>query len=53
MRPKPESPLPPNGSAGTLANVMTELIEVIPLRRARATASPRLAFLLNTAEPSA
>jgi hypothetical protein len=32
---------------------MTPLIEVIPLRRARATPSARLAFLLNTAEPSA
>ncbi len=53
IRPNPESPLPPNGSAGTLANVITELIEVIPLRRARATSSPRLVFLLNTAEPSA
>ena len=25
IRPKPESPLPPNGSAGTLANVITAL----------------------------
>ncbi len=53
IRPNPESPLPPNGSEGTLANVMTPLIEVIPLRRARATASARLPFLPNTAEPSA
>src|SRR3954469_18531956 len=30
MRPKPESPTPPNGSAGTAAKAITALIEVIP-----------------------
>ena len=36
IRPNPESPTPPKGSAGTEANVSTELIDVIPLRIRRA-----------------
>ena len=36
IRPNPDSPTPPNGNAGTIANPSTELIEVIPLRNERA-----------------
>jgi len=38
IRPNPDSPTPPNGSAGTIANPSTELIEVIPDRNERAAA---------------
>ena len=53
IRPKPESPTPPNGSDGTVAYAITELIEVMPLRSARAVSMAFFAFLANTAEPSA
>ena len=53
MRPKPESPFPPNGSAGTVANPITELIAVMPLRIARAAAMARFLLPANTVDPSA
>ena len=37
MRPKPESPTPPNGSAGTVANATAEFTEVMPVRSRRAS----------------
>ena len=51
IRPKPESPEPPNGSDGTLAKEMTELIAVIPLRSALAAAMAAFRFLANTVPP--
>src|SRR5690242_9315751 len=53
IRPKPESPTPPNGSDGTVAYAITELIDVMPLRSALAMSMAFFAFLANTAEPSA
>src|ERR1700739_1220234 len=53
MRPNPDSPLPPNGSAGTAANEITEFTDVIPARKARAAHRPVLRRLVDTAEPSA
>jgi hypothetical protein len=53
MRPNPDSPVPPNGSAGTAANESTELTDVIPARRARAAPRPAFRRLVNTADPSA
>jgi hypothetical protein len=52
IRPNPDSPTPPNGSAGTIANAMTELTAVIPLRSSRAAARARRRLRANTAEPS-
>ena len=53
IRPNPDSPTPPNGSAGTIANPSTELIEVIPVRSDRAPRSwPAERSLANTADPS-
>src|SRR3981189_2967056 len=40
MRPKPDWPTPPNGSAGTPAKDTTELIDVIPERTRRAMSTP-------------
>src|SRR5580692_264677 len=51
MRPKPDSPDPPNGSEGTLAKEITELIEVMPEFSARAAASPAFLFLAKTLPP--
>ncbi|GEM_PF-5690617 len=51
-RPNPDSPTPPNGSAGTTANPSTELIEVIPLRSARAASIAAERSRANTADPS-
>jgi len=52
IRPNPDSPTPPNGSAGTIANPSTELIEVIPLRSERAAVMAAERSLANTADPS-
>ncbi len=52
IRPNPDSPTPPNGSAGTIANPITELIEVIPLRSERAAVMAAERSLANTADPS-
>jgi hypothetical protein len=52
IRPNPDSPTPPNGSAGTIANPSTELTEVIPVRSDRAAAMPAERSLVNTADPS-
>src|SRR5580704_4507741 len=52
IRPNPDSPTPPNGSAGTVANPITEFTEVIPLRRARAAAMAADRSRANTADPS-
>jgi hypothetical protein len=52
IRPNPDSPTPPNGNAGTVANPITELMEVIPLRSDRAAESAAARSLANTAEPS-
>ena len=49
MRPKPLSPTPPKGSAGTEAKVSTELTEVMPLRIRRARSSARALEPENTA----
>jgi len=51
-RPNPDSPTPPNGSAGTIANPSTELMEVIPLRSERAAFIPAERSLVKTAAPS-
>jgi hypothetical protein len=48
MRPKPESPTPPNGSDGTPAKVSTELTLVIPARSCEAISMAR--FLAKTAD---
>ena len=50
IRPKPDSPTPPNGSDGNPANDSTELTLVMPLRSRRAASYPRL--FANTAAPS-
>ena len=52
IRPNPDSPTPPNGSAGTTANPITELMEVIPLRRERAADMAADLSFENTADPS-
>jgi hypothetical protein len=52
IRPNPDSPTPPNGSAGTVANPITELMEVIPLRSDRAAVRAAEESFANTAEPS-
>jgi len=52
MRPNPDSPTPPYGSAGTCTNPSAELTEVIPVRKDRAAASPAERSLVNTADPS-
>jgi hypothetical protein len=52
IRPNPDSPTPPNGRAGTIANPITELIEVIPLRSERAAVRAADLSFANTAEPS-
>jgi hypothetical protein len=52
IRPNPDSPTPPNGNAGTVANPITELIEVIPVRRDRAAFMAARRSRENTAEPS-
>ena len=52
IRPNPDSPTPPNGSAGTITNPITELTEVIPLRSDRAAAMAALRSLAKTADPS-
>ena len=51
IRPKPLSPTPPKGSAGTEAKVSTELIDVMPLRIRRARSRPRAFDFANT-EPA-
>src|ERR1700691_3593897 len=53
MRPKPDSPDPPNGRAGTPANEIAEFTDVMPARRARAAFRPARRRLVNTADPSA
>ena len=52
IRPNPDSPTPPNGSAGTIANPSTELIEVIPDRSERAAVMAAERSRVNTADPS-
>ena len=52
IRPNPDSPTPPNGSAGTIANPSTELIEVIPDRSDRAAVMAAERSPANTADPS-
>src|SRR5580658_10702851 len=52
IRPNPDSPTPPNGSAGTVANPITELIDVIPVRSVRAAVIAAERSLANTADPS-
>lgn len=52
MRPNPESPTPPNGSAGTPAKEMTELTAVIPDRIARASSIARRASRAKTVPAS-
>ena len=52
IRPNPESPTPPNGSAGTPANPITELIDGHPAAQ-RARPPPWRRVLANTAAPSA
>jgi hypothetical protein len=49
MRPKPDSPTPPQGSDGTPAKVSTELTLAMPERTARAMRSARRPA--NTAAP--
>src|SRR3954467_1701599 len=49
IRPKPDSPTPPKGSAGKPANDSTELTLAIPLRNRRAASYP--CFLPKTAAP--
>src|SRR5215831_3717897 len=53
IRPKPESPDPPNGSEGTLAYAITELTAVIPLRSDLAAAIAAFLLRANTEAPSA
>ena len=53
IRPNPDSPEPPNGSAGTAANAITEFTEVIPARRRPRRAQAGRRRLVNTADPSA
>ena len=48
-RPNPESPTPPNGSAGMPANAITELTETMPHRSRAAISAPP--FLANTVAP--
>jgi hypothetical protein len=52
IRPNPDSPTPPNGSAGTIANPSTELIDVIPDRNERAAVIAAERSRANTADPS-
>jgi len=52
IRPNPDSPTPPNGSAGTVANPITEFTDVIPVRRERAAFMAARRSRANTAEPS-
>ena len=51
--PEPGLADPPNGSAGTAANEITEFTDVIPARSARAARMPARRRLVNTADPSA
>ena len=51
MRPKPDSPEPPNGSAGTAANARAEFTDVMPDRSARAAFMPARRRLVNTDDP--
>jgi DNA-binding CsgD family transcriptional regulator len=50
-RPKPDSAVPPKGSAGTAAKVTTELMDVAPVRNRRAVLIDRARSAENTAEP--
>src|SRR5689334_5490615 len=52
IRPNPDSPTPPNGRAGTIANPITEFTEVIPVRSDRAAAIAAARSRENTADPS-
>jgi len=52
IRPNPDSPTPPNGRAGTIANPSTELTEVIPVRNDLAAAMAAERSRANTADPS-
>src|SRR5579859_639839 len=52
IRPNPDSPTPPNGRAGTVANPITELTDVIPVRSDRAADMAARRSRANTAEPS-
>ncbi len=52
IRPKPESPTPPKGSAGTEAKVSTEFTDVMPLRIRRARSIARCFDFENTAPAS-
>jgi len=52
IRPNPDSPTPPNGRAGTVANPTTELTEVIPVRSPRAAVMAAERSPANTADPS-
>src|SRR5271163_4642177 len=52
IRPNPDSPPPPNGSAGTTAKPSTEFTDVIPVRSDRAADMPARRSRVNTAEPS-
>src|SRR6478609_2199707 len=52
IRPNPDSPTPPNGKAGTIANPITEFTEVIPVRSDRAAAMAAERSRENTADPS-
>ncbi len=51
IRPKPLSPTPPKGSAGTEAKVSTEFTDVMPLRIRRARSIARAFDCANT-EPA-
>src|SRR5260370_246130 len=51
MRPKHAPAAPPNGGAGTATNPITELIDVMPVRRDRAAARPARRRRVNTADP--
>ena len=52
IRPNPDSPTPPNGSAGTVTNPTTEFTDVIPVRSPRAAAMEAERSRENTADPS-
>src|SRR5215471_6945759 len=52
IRPNPDSPTPPNGRPGTIANPTTEFTEVIPVRSDRAAAMAAARSRENTADPS-
>src|SRR5215475_15486900 len=51
IRPKPDSPTPPNGSDGTLSTVSAEFTDAIPVRSDLAARMAAFLFLENTLAP--